>query len=68
MKQLTAPQGQYYTQAADVEPMARIFARQLSLADIDSEDNWRLATQEEKDAVTAEVEALLEEENPAPEE
>ncbi len=62
MKHLTAPAGQFYTQAADVEPTARIFVTQLSLADIDSEDNWRLSTQEERDAVLAEVDALLEDE------
>lgn len=58
---LTAPQGHYYTQAAEVAPANRIFASQVALGKLDKEANWRLADQAEKDAVEAALKAAEEE-------
>lgn len=50
MRKLEAPDGYYYTQAADVEKEMRIYAKILFLANNDSEENYRLATEAEKKA------------------
>ena len=52
MKILKAPDGYYYTQAADVPAPERIFADSVYLGPYDAPENWRLADQEEKDAAT----------------
>lgn len=50
MRKLEAPDGYYYTQVADVEKEMRIYAKILFLANNDSEENYRLATEAEKKA------------------
>lgn len=52
---LTAPDGHFYTQAASVDPAARIFATVVCLGKFDNEENWRLADEAEKAAVEAEL-------------
>ena len=54
---LTAPDGHFYTQAAEVDPAARIFATVVCLGKFDKEENWRLADEAEKAAVEAELAA-----------
>ena len=57
-RKLTAPEGHYYTQAADVEPARRIFATVVCLGKYDAPENWRLTDAEEKASVEAEIAAL----------
>lgn len=63
MKKITASEGKYLTQKELENENARIFAISLYLADNDSEDNWREATQEEyynyQRKCDEEMEALL---------
>lgn len=47
MKKITASEGKYFTQKNIENEGARTYAITLYLADNDSEDNWREATQEE---------------------
>lgn len=47
MKKITASEGKYFTQKNIENEDARAYAITLYLADNDSEDNWREATQEE---------------------
>lgn len=47
MKKIKASEGKYLTQKNLESEGGRIFALSLYLADNDSEDNWREATQEE---------------------
>ena len=47
MKKITAPEGKYFTQKNIENESGRAFAITLYLADNDSADNWREATQEE---------------------
>ena len=61
-KKLIAPEGQFYTQAADVEPAARIFATMVVLGKWDAPENWRLADMDERIATEA-VAAAEREEN-----
>lgn len=57
MERLKAPDGQYYTQAADVPAKERVFANVVYLGAPDSPDNWRLAEASERAAVEAQLEA-----------
>lgn len=47
MKKISASKGNYLTQKTLENEGARIFSISIYLADNDSEDNWREATQEE---------------------
>lgn len=47
MKKITASEGKYFTQKNIENEGGRTFAITLYLADNDSPDNWREATQEE---------------------
>lgn len=47
MRKIKASEGMYLTQKNVENESARTFAVSLYLADNDSEDNWREATQEE---------------------
>lgn len=47
MRKITASEGKYFTQKNIETESARAFAITLYLADNDSADNWREATQEE---------------------
>ena len=47
MKKITASEGKYFTQKNIENEGARTYAITLYLADNDSKDNWREATQEE---------------------
>lgn len=47
MKKISASEGNYLTQKTIENEAARVFVISLYLADSDSEDNWREATQEE---------------------
>ena len=47
MKKLTAKEGMYLTQKNIENENGRVFAISLYLADNDSADNWRDATQQE---------------------
>lgn len=64
MKKIKASEGKYLTQKTLENESGRIFALTLYLADNDSEDNWREATQEEyyewQQKMEAEVEASFE--------
>lgn len=50
MNKIIAPDGKYYTQAADVPFEERVYANIVYLGKYDSPENWRLAEAEEKDA------------------
>ncbi len=54
MNKLIAPDGQYYTQAADVPAEQRVFASVVYLGIYDAPENWRLTDADEKDAWEAE--------------
>lgn len=56
MKHLIAPDGKFYTQAADVPANERIFATEIYLGKYDAPENWRLADAEEKEAWEREME------------
>lgn len=47
MRKITASEGKYFTQKSIENENGRTFAITLYLADNDSADNWREATQEE---------------------
>lgn len=47
MRKITASEGKYFTQKNIENESGRVFAITLYLADNDSADNWREATQEE---------------------
>lgn len=47
MRKITASEGKYFTQKNIENESGRAFAITLYLADNDSADNWREATQEE---------------------
>lgn len=47
MRKITASEGKYFTQKSIENEGGRTFAITLYLADNDSADNWREATQEE---------------------
>lgn len=47
MRKITASEGKYFTQKNIENESGRVFATTLYLADNDSADNWREATQEE---------------------
>lgn len=47
MKKISASEGMYLTQKTIENEGGRVFALTLYLAENDSEDNWREATQEE---------------------
>lgn len=49
MKEITAREGYYLTQSADVADEDRIFVSAIKGANI-NEENWREATEEERDA------------------
>lgn len=65
MKQIIAPVGKYYTQAADVPDGDRVFATLVELGKFDKEENWKLVTEAEKIAWEARHRP---EPEPAPEE
>lgn len=50
MNKMIAPDGKFFTQAADVPAEERIYATILYLGKYDSPDNWRLASAAEKRA------------------
>lgn len=47
MKKITASEGKYLTQKTLENENTRVFVISVYLADIDAEENWREATQEE---------------------
>lgn len=57
MRELHAPDGKFYTQAATVPAKERIFATAVYLGKYDHAENWRLADTAEKEAVEAEAAA-----------
>ena len=48
MNKMIAPDGQYYTQAANVPAQERVFAKIVFLGKYDAPENWRLADELEK--------------------
>lgn len=50
MKHLIAPDGKFYTQAADVPVEERVYASEVYLGKYDKPENWRLADAAEKEA------------------
>ena len=59
MERIKAKEGMYLTQAKEVED--RVFAKSICLCKGDKAENWRDATQEEKQAYDEEQEALKKE-------
>lgn len=62
MEKITAKEGMWLTQSADIPDEERVFTDSVYLAVNDSKDRWRDATQAEKDAWEARMDAIIEEE------
>lgn len=65
MKIIKAKQGMWLTQSADIPDEERVYTDSVYLAVNDSEDRWRDATGEEKEAWEARMDAIIEEEEEA---
>ena len=66
---LTPDEGMHLTQKAEVGDSNRVYAAELMLGKADSADNWREASQDEKEAFDARMaEAAEEPDEAAPEE
>ncbi len=62
MEKITAKEGMWLTQSGDIKDEERVFTDSVYLAVNDSKDRWRDASQEEKEAWDARMEAIVEEE------
>lgn len=62
MEKITAKEGMWLTQSADIPDEERVFTDSVYLAVNDSKDRWRDATQAEKDAWEERMNAIIEEE------
>lgn len=65
MKVLKAKENMWLTQSADTPDEERVYTDSVFLAVNDSRERWRDATQAEKDAWDARMEAIVEEEEEA---
>ena len=63
---LTPDEGMHLTQKAEVGDSNRVYAAELMLGKADSADNWREASQDEKEAFDARIEAAAAEDEGTP--